>query len=126
MRLRFCRRNLYRQRAPNLQRTLAVSPVRLVRKSREGGDSSSLGSNDVDQSEVHFSEEDGASEASQEEELDSDGSTLQGAITRVCSSVCEIQKGAVTQSTKAPSAGRKALLHNRPAVRPVRYVYATS
>ena len=36
------------------------------------------GSNDVDQSEVHFSEGDGASEAPQEEELDSDASTLQG------------------------------------------------
>jgi hypothetical protein len=34
MRLRFCRRNLYlyRQRVPDLQRTLAVSLVGLVRK----------------------------------------------------------------------------------------------
>jgi hypothetical protein len=81
--------------------------VRLVRKSREGGDSSSLGSNDVDQSEVHFSEEDGASEASQEEELDSDASTLQRTTTRVCSFVANklpfVGSQAQRQTTKAQS-----------------------
>jgi hypothetical protein len=91
MGLRFCRRNLYRQRAPDLQRTLAVSPVGLVRGAQavKAGIVLSVGSNDVDQSEVHFSEEDGASEALQEEELDSDASTLQGTTTRACSSVAK-------------------------------------
>jgi hypothetical protein len=42
----------------------------------------SAGLNDVEQSEFHFSEEDGASGASQEEELDSDASTLQATTTR--------------------------------------------